>query len=132
MRNPNQMEFVLLKRLTSECLIARDELVAQLIGLQVEELPGDRRFSLRLHPNKTAPARCNFRVPIEGRYFDSPHDKRRDPPVGVNVILHVVDGFLYYLEIYKDDDTDPLRLPAPDELELDVRQPGFNPNRPDG
>lgn len=46
-----------------------------------------------------APAAVAGRVPVEGRYRDG-----EDPfEPGVNLLLHVVEGRLHELEVFKDD-----------------------------
>ena len=39
-------------------------------------------------------------------------------PAGIHVLLHVVDGFLKELEVYRNDLATAPTLPEPDALEL--------------
>lgn len=58
--------------------------------------PLDLNGSVRLAVSTAEPAQVKRRIPVEGTYID--HDGVR-----VNVLLHVVDGYLDELEIYRDD-----------------------------
>lgn len=73
----------------------RDELVTQLQTVQVATLDPDG--GLALHPDKShPPAVVKYRVPIEGSYTDS-------DGVDAHVLLHVVNGYMDELEIFKED-----------------------------
>ena len=60
------------------------------------------------------------RVPVEGEYSDQSSDESlregRIVAPKVRLVLHVVDGFLNELEIYKDDGTAIRKQPTPDDL----------------
>jgi hypothetical protein len=86
-----------LDRLLSIAFVGRAELAVQANCASVSRI--DREGSLQFRTvGPFAPVRQ--RVPVGGRYRDG-----SDDPLGpvVNLLLHVVDGRLHELEIYKDD-----------------------------
>lgn len=94
-RDPTSSEEALIRRLLMEEFPGRDELRAQMERLSVREI--DENGSLELVSGSSAPdAAVIERVPTEGRMPD------RDGMI-VNVLLHVVNGRLNELEIYRDD-----------------------------
>lgn len=72
----------------------RSELESQL--RHVSGVPIDGNGSLRLVVRGGLPAPVERRVPTEGVYLD-------DDGVRVHVLLHVVDGYLDELEVYRED-----------------------------
>lgn len=58
----------------------------------------DAEGSLRFRVSGT-PASVDSRVPTEAYYFDG---RANDRPA-INILLHVLDGMLHELEVYKDD-----------------------------
>lgn len=74
----------------------RDALATQARTARVQQI--DDNGSLRFQAEGTR-ATVISRVPVEGRYFDG--GIRSGP--AVNVLLHVVAGYLHELDAYKDD-----------------------------
>lgn len=91
-------EWAVLDRLLTADFPGRDELVAQARIALVRRI--DAAGSLRFRVDG-APAAVASRVPVEGHYWDG------DAPSGpaINLLLHVVEGRLHELEVYKDDGT---------------------------
>ena len=56
------------------------------------------------------------RVPVEAEYLDQETDDPLAPKV--RLLLHVVDGYLKELEIYKDDGQPILKSAMPADLEV--------------
>lgn len=87
----------MLDRLLSQDFPGCRELALQLGNATVSRI--DRDGSLRFRvggPRADVP----LRVPVEGRYADGP-DGTLGP--AVEILLHVVDGRLHELEVYKTD-----------------------------
>lgn len=72
----------------------RPELQSQLIGVLGKSI--DEDGSLRLFVKDEPPAPVARRIPTEGTYVDA-------DGVRVHVLLHVVDGYLDELEVYRED-----------------------------
>lgn len=99
-----------MKRLLSENFAGRDALLAQVENLKVKQI--DMEGSLQLAPGPDAiRAKVEQRIPVEAEFPD-------DDGVSVRVLLHVVDGFLAELEIFKDDLTAIGKTVTPDNLQL--------------
>jgi hypothetical protein len=93
-RPPTPQEAALLEKLTEPDFPGSLEIREQLRGIQVREI--DEDGSLELVGVSGSDAIVNNRIPIEGEMVDS------DGTV-VHVLLHVVNGRVNELEIYKDD-----------------------------
>jgi hypothetical protein len=96
-------------------LLSRDFAGCEALRVQLEtadvstiDAEGSLRFKV-----SGPPALVDGRVPTEGYYFDRGVDHRP----AVNLLLHVVEGKLHELEVYKDDGS-PIEIPIY-ELELD-------------
>src|SRR5882672_2837261 len=108
-RSPNAIECALLRKLLEKSFLGRDELSRQLDGLSVKTIDQDGSLSLR-PARMAAPAEVQQRVVAEGFYSDE--DKSPSEGPQVNVLLHVVEGRLAELEIYKDDGSPIKRSPS--------------------
>lgn len=93
-RRPTGQEFALLARLVGAPFEGASALAGQLATTLVTTL--DENGSLRLHPGDTMRAVVSRRIPVEASYPDA------DGMV-VHVLLHVIDGRLYELEVYRED-----------------------------
>ena len=83
----------------------RDELVVQSQSARVSEI--DREGSLQFRV--TAPlAPVETRVPTEAHYLDGTDDEYGP---AVHILLHVVDGKLSEVEIFKNDDSEIITGP---------------------
>jgi len=87
----------------------RDELRRQLVDLKVSQL--DENGWISLHPSVKDPAVVKYRVPIEGSYPDV-------DGVQIHILLHVVDGFLCDLEVFKEDGSAVVQHPEASTLKL--------------
>jgi hypothetical protein len=92
----------------------RDELKAQLEGLLAKTIDEDGSLMLKVQSDSRAPQKC--RVPVEARCPDS--DTRSEGDPHVQLLLHVVEGKLFELEIYKEDSSPILELLNPDKFWL--------------
>jgi hypothetical protein len=114
-RAPSPQEKAVLRRLLTSNFAGRDELVAQANAAMVRQI--DPEGSLHFKVGGPV-ADVQSRVPVEGRYLDGSTD-----PMGpaVNILIHVVDGLLHELEVYKDDGSSivmgPFMVP-PGEIEV--------------
>lgn len=94
--------------LLSQPFSGRDALMAQLEDAQARTIDTDGSFALRV---TAPPAKVLFRVPVTG--------STRDPDgVGVEVLLHVLDGFMSEVEIYRVDGEAVRAQVDPSTLEL--------------
>jgi hypothetical protein len=84
----------LLRRLLAAEFQGAEALVHQLASTLVE--PIDQEGCLRLHPVDPTPAKVSRRIPVEATYSDA-------DGVQVHVLVHVVNGVLDELEVYRDD-----------------------------
>jgi hypothetical protein len=112
-RWPSAIEQALTKRLLEKNFPGRDELSRQLDGLSVKVIDPEGSLSLRPAP-MAAPAEVQERVVAEGFYSDEDTRSREGPQV--NVLLHVLEGRLAVLEIYKDDGSPIKRGPTAESL----------------
>jgi hypothetical protein len=103
-RIPTGVERQVLERLLANNFPGHDMLLRQLEGLRVRTV--DKEGSIALDVRSTDIAPVLHRVPIEAQYSDV--DTVPDVGPYVRVLLHVVDGKMSELEIYKDDDS-PIR-----------------------
>lgn len=92
----------------------RDSLLQQLPGIQVQIIDAEGSLRLRVTGGPLAPMKRG--VIAEAQYVDTPESGSLG--VQVNLLLHVSDGRLFILEIYKDDGTPIARPPDPSELQL--------------
>ena len=114
-RSPNAIESALLRRLLEKDFSGRDGLLKQLDGLLVETI--DQAGSLSLRPIPLAAAvEVQQRVIAEGHYSDEDNGSSEGPLV--HLLLHVANGRLAELEIYKDDGSPIKKQPKPEDLLL--------------
>jgi hypothetical protein len=111
-------EKAILDRLLEANFPGRDELVGQVTGLQAKCV--DAQGSLRLSPTTGVAAPISRGVAVEGKYADA--DTKGEAGAHVNILLHVADGKLSMIEIFKDDGSAILKAPNPTELRLFSRQ----------
>ena len=113
----------LLDRLFEWDFPRKDELRKQLESLLVRTVDEDGSLALSpapgsvsaqdkmSHEGESADSLLKQRIPVEGRYFDA-------DGIPVSVLLHVVNGALYELEILKADGSPPISPPTGKELVL--------------
>jgi hypothetical protein len=103
----------LLEKLLDQEFPGRDELRVQLGAVVGRTTDEDGGLSLRCSAKSPAPVSC--RVPTEVRCVDQ-------DGVHINVALHVVEGFMNEIEIYKDDSSRVKQYPrAGDIVVIDPR-----------
>lgn len=99
----------LLAVLLSTDLSGRDAVAEQVAEASVREI--DHNGSLEFAPSDKTPAEVARRIPVEAELDDS-------DVVTIHVLLHVVDGFLKELEVYRDDSGRLQRVLDPEDLRL--------------
>jgi hypothetical protein len=88
----------------------RDQLLEQLRLARVRRL--DENGSLEFEVRDDQPlAQVLRRIPIEAETVDS-------DGITMHLLLHVVDGRLKELEVYKEDSSAVVQLPDPSDLEM--------------
>lgn len=93
-RSPHVVEREVLEKLLECDFPGCKELRTQLKSATVRALDEDGSLGLRVMDAKPAPVK--YRVPVEGSYVD-------DDGVIAHVLLHVVDGIMSELEIFKEN-----------------------------
>jgi hypothetical protein len=110
LREASEEEQAVLDRLLREDFPGAETLRKQSQDLQVRRI--DRDGSLELRPGEGAPrADVDERVPVEAELKD------RDGFM-IHVLLHVVDGLMNELDIYKDNLRPPQRDLVAEELRV--------------
>lgn len=94
-----QNEKAIIEKLLSKPFPGRDELREQLEGC-LAQLTGDQDNygSIYLFPVNKVRANVKTRVPVDGLIDDSDEG-------GIDILLHVIDGYLNELEVVKFDGT---------------------------
>ena len=87
----------------------------QLANYQVRTVDEDGSFEVRV-PANTEPAIVNKTIPVEGQGVDL-------DGTPVHFLLHIQNGLVKELEIYKADASPILRMPPPEDLEIIVLSP---------
>lgn len=92
----------LVRALMSEDFPGRVELQLQLSNVVVKQIDENGSLSLRTSAAVTAPV--DRRIPVEAAYDDV-------DGIRVHLLLHVVDGFVDELEVYRDDSAPVISSP---------------------
>ncbi len=87
----------------------KSALVEQITMASVRAI--DDNGSLEFAPSDGTPAKVDRRIPVEAEIDDS-------DGVTIHVLLHVVDGIVRELEVYRDDSGRVQRALAPGDLRL--------------
>ena len=94
-RHLSSLESALVEQLLAPDFSGKDELIRQSADALAVTIDSDGSVRFRLGPSPPA-STIRSRVPTEGEFQDS-------DAVTVHVLLHVVDGYMHELEIYKED-----------------------------
>src|SRR5580658_6932734 len=103
----SDLEEQLLTVLLSTDFSGRDVLVEQVAVASVREI--DDNGSLEFAPSDKKPAEVVRRIPVEAELDDS-------DGITIHLLLHVVDGLLKELEVYRDDSGHVQRVLVPGDL----------------
>jgi hypothetical protein len=114
-RDPTERERGLLGALLSSAFEGSAGLMSQLKEIRVSPIDADG--SLTLKPKSSKPATVLHRIPVEGSYPDS-------DGVRVHVLLHVKDGLLHELEVFREDAGVVSVPPSADKLDVDTHGAG--------
>lgn len=98
---------IILRLLSGSLFPGRDDLLAQVE--QASACPIDEDGSISLKPSIALKAAVTTRIPVEGEAQDA-------DGMTIHYLLHVVDGQMNELEVYKDDSSRVLRRPVPEEV----------------
>ena len=113
-RPPTREEQQLLRRLLEPDFPGRDALLSMIDQVDVRTL--DELGSLELRTHVAGKVPVVKRVPVEAEAED-------EDGYLIHALLHVVDGRLAELEIFKDDGSCVRRMPAASAFELMVLPP---------
>jgi hypothetical protein len=108
-REPTAEEEGLLALLLSAEFAGKEAIARQLGSAQVRVIDSEGSLALRVSSSERADVK--HRIPVEAEAHD------RDG-VMVHMLLHVVDGVVSELEIYKEDSSPILDLPPANEWHL--------------
>jgi hypothetical protein len=108
------LERDILQRLLEADFAGCEQLQEQLEGLRAKQI--DDEGSLGFEVKAGAPAPVEHRVPVEAHYSDD--DRAGDGAPLVHILLHVREGRLWMLEIYKDDGSPILQSPDPPRMDI--------------
>lgn len=111
LRPPTATETDLLQRLLSVDFQGAEALRRQLASTLVQSI--DRDGSLHLRPVDPTPAPVSRRIPVEATYTDA-------DGVPVHLLIHVIDGVLDELEVYREDSAAVMTAPATSSLEVEA------------
>jgi hypothetical protein len=114
LRTATEDELALLRHLLSVDFPGRDVLRSQLEGIASEPVTGDGVFELK--PQAGTAATVNQRVPVEGEATDA-------DGMQIVILLHVIQGWLHYLELFRADSRPLTSIPPPDAIQVLVRPP---------
>src|SRR5262245_59248698 len=114
-RQPTSVENQIIQRLLMPEFPGKLELVKQLAGCVVRKIDENGSLEIKLQ-HSCVPAPVTKRVPVEAEATD-------EDGVRVHVLLHVVNGFIREIEIYKDDGSAIKRLPNATDFDLLVLPP---------
>lgn len=106
-RSLSAREAGLLRKLLECEFPGDDELRGQAVSVTGREIDDEGSLELRCDGGRPAPV--ILRVPAEGECMDT-------DGIRINVLLHVVGGFMNELEVYKDDSSTVRRPPSADDL----------------
>jgi hypothetical protein len=115
---PTDLQLQIVNRLLSEDFPGRDELRQQLQNIRVENLDcEDKCPSFLIFPDQSTPkSAVKIRIPVEGEITDQDGSR-------VEILLHVVDGYLNELEIVKYEETDFIGPIDPLDVKVKVNDP---------
>jgi len=85
----------------------KEDLIKQLASAEVIRIDGDGSLQFRIRGG--SPAAVNRRIPVEAELEDS-------DGVTIYLLLHVIDGYLNELEIYRGDSLPIKGAIRPEEL----------------
>lgn len=109
-RSFSLQESKLLRKLLSIDFPGRDELQAQLGMAECRRIDKNGSLQIRMGVG-SRPAAVIARVPVEGSVLDG-------DGVVVHVLLHVVNGYMNELEIYKEDGSEVVSVTDLSRLDL--------------
>ena len=108
-RELTNSEVSLLSRLLESDFPGRDEIAKQVHSARVE--PIDANGSLNFFVCNPTRVETKFRIPVEGEFEDV-------DGVTIHVLLHVVNGIVDELEVYKEDGSNVQCIPEATQLRI--------------
>lgn len=116
-RNKNERDYrtlsarerAYLERLLAAEFPGCDVLAEQLAEAKVRQI--DEFGSLDFYVRPARRAKLERRIPIEGQFRDADGTM-------IHLLLHVLDGAMDELEVFKEDLSEVIELPPPEDLEV--------------
>jgi|ERR1700694_1331693 len=106
---PSDNELQILTTMLNAEFPGHEELLEQLGRAQVRRLDADGSLSLR--SSDGPPSAVMRRIPVEAELED-------EDGVKIHVLLHVLDGYLNELEVYREDSARVQRIVRPEDLNI--------------
>jgi hypothetical protein len=108
-RNFTAFEQRIIDRLLEKSFPGRDEICEQMKKSFVKTIDEDKSLEFLVKTN--VKSRVKRRIPVEAEFQDA-------DGVLVHILLHVVDGKVNELEIYKEDGSPIIEIPDPSKLKV--------------
>jgi hypothetical protein len=99
----------IIDRLLAKAFPGRDELCEQMKNCFVRAIDEDKSLEFLVKSN--VKAKVKKRIPIEAEFEDI-------DGVLIHILLHVIDGMVNELEIYKEDGSPIIERPDPSKLKV--------------
>ena len=114
MRNLNELEKEMLNRLVEKDFQGKEAIVKQIENAMAEDCnDNDNYGSILLHTGVKEAADVRDRIPVEALVADS-------DGTDVAILLHVVDGFINELELFKVDGSPLMQAIDPVKIRVSV------------
>lgn len=117
MRSPNALEKAIFDKLLEQQFPGRDHIRSILSEFHVEDI--DENGSLKIITGNVEAAPTSRQIPVEGYYSDQ-------DGIDVHLLLRMLNGVPEELEIYKDDGSEIIARPLPENIQLLIL-PSVNP-----
>ena len=108
-RKLTDIERRIVDRLLAEDFPGREAILKQINQSVVKQL--DEDGSLEFDVGMSPIAVSKFRIPVEGATEDV-------DGIPIHILLHVIDGRIKELEVYKEDSSAVIKMPDPEQLRL--------------
>jgi hypothetical protein len=99
----------LIEKMLAADFPGKDEIASQVATALVRKIDGNG--SLEFLVRDTTKASVKRRVPIEAEAHDA-------DGITIHILLHVVEGIVSEFEVYKDDGSDVVAIPGPEDLDI--------------
>jgi hypothetical protein len=106
-----ERERVILRKLLRHDFIGASQLRRQIDGILVSDIPGESSLVLFPRVESGSSASVEYQQPVEGKGLDS-------DGVPIHFVVHVVNGWLSELEIFREDSKPLIRWPDAESIQV--------------